>query len=442
MGSGKKILIVDDDDDILMLVSFQFQKAGFQVLLAENGEEALKKFQTEKPHFVLLDWAMPQKDGLAVCQEIRKNNPLVYIIFLSARTTEEDKYAALEAGADDYLSKPFQAREVILRVRNMARRYDLMIAAAKNVAPAPVVPPKPAAVAAPLPPTPAITQPPSKPGTNPLNTVPQPPAPATRTGTNPLNAVPQPPAPEVRPGTNSLNTIPQPPATTSKTGTNPLNTSVPQPPPPRSNGSNPLPKIAPPQSVRESVQKVNLESLVQEASRAAQVQDIERARQLYLQVIQHDRYNEGALMWLAWYTTDPFEGVRYLERLVQTHPDNPRLREFLEAGRKRCNELNSLITGSNVLNYWNVVEQVHEERIKKGVDNRSIPVQPLGQLLLTKGIINNQQLETALSLHEMLNRVGTPKKLGEVLLEYGYLTAEQLKNVLNEQQSEYNSQFY
>jgi hypothetical protein len=127
---------------------------------------------------------------------------------------------------------------------------------------------------------------------------------------------------------------------------------------------------------------------------------------------------------------------------VAAHPENIRAREFLEAGRRRLQELNQLITDSSVLGYWNVAEQLQQERLRKGIDRRAMPVLPIGQLLLRKGIISQEQLDTAVSLHEMFNRLNQPKKLGEILLEYGYLSQTQLQIVLNEQQAEYNSQFY
>jgi DNA-binding response OmpR family regulator len=118
---SEKILLADDEQDILMLVNFHLQRAGFQVILAENGREALEKAQQEKPMLAILDRMMPELDGVEVCRQLREASPGMYIIMLTALSTDDHRIGGLEAGADDYITKPFNPRELTLKVKAMVR---------------------------------------------------------------------------------------------------------------------------------------------------------------------------------------------------------------------------------------------------------------------------------------------------------------------------------
>lgn len=117
----KRILIVDDDENIAELISLYLVKECFDTRIAQNGEEALEKFQIYQPHLVLLDIMLPGIDGYDVCREIRKNSE-VPIIMLSAKGEVFDKVLGLKIGADDYIVKPFDSNELVARVQAILRR--------------------------------------------------------------------------------------------------------------------------------------------------------------------------------------------------------------------------------------------------------------------------------------------------------------------------------
>lgn len=116
-----KILVVDDEKPIAEILRYNLEQEGFAVVLAYDGDEALRLLQSEQPDLVLLDVMLPKKDGFAVCGEIRRIDN-VPIIMLTAKDTELDKVLGLELGADDYVTKPFSAREVVARVKAQLRR--------------------------------------------------------------------------------------------------------------------------------------------------------------------------------------------------------------------------------------------------------------------------------------------------------------------------------
>ena len=120
---SNKILIVDDEKNIVELSKLYLEREGFSTVCAFDGEEALNVFNTEAPELVILDIMMPKIDGWQVCREIRKNSQIP-IIMLTAKTDTFDKVLGLELGADDYMTKPFEPKELVARVKAVLRRSD------------------------------------------------------------------------------------------------------------------------------------------------------------------------------------------------------------------------------------------------------------------------------------------------------------------------------
>ena len=118
---NKKILIVDDDENICELLRLYLTKDGFKTLTATDGEMAVFKAKNENPDLILLDIMLPKLDGWQVCREIRKESDAP-IIMLTAKGETFDRILGLELGADDYVSKPFDTKEVIARIRAVLRR--------------------------------------------------------------------------------------------------------------------------------------------------------------------------------------------------------------------------------------------------------------------------------------------------------------------------------
>ena len=123
MATKSKILIVDDDNNIAELISLYLIKECFDTKIVNDGEEALQAFETYHPNLILLDLMLPGIDGYQVCREVRaKSN--VPIIMLSAKGEIFDKVLGLELGADDYMIKPFDSKELVARVKAVLRRYQ------------------------------------------------------------------------------------------------------------------------------------------------------------------------------------------------------------------------------------------------------------------------------------------------------------------------------
>jgi len=120
---AKKVLVVDDEPKIVRLVRAYLERAGFHVIPAYSGQEALELFRREAPALIVLDLMLPDLDGMDVARTIRKESD-VPIIMLTARTGDEDRVAGLELGADDYVVKPFNPRELVARVRAVLRRAE------------------------------------------------------------------------------------------------------------------------------------------------------------------------------------------------------------------------------------------------------------------------------------------------------------------------------
>ena len=121
-----KILVVDDEPDAVELVAFNLKNAGFDVVTAGDGKEALSKARSANPDLIVLDLMLPEMDGLDVCKNLRKDAETanIPIVMLTAKTGEVDRVLGLELGADDYVTKPFSTRELILRVKNLLRRLQ------------------------------------------------------------------------------------------------------------------------------------------------------------------------------------------------------------------------------------------------------------------------------------------------------------------------------
>lgn len=128
---NEKILIVDDDKDILNLISIYLTNEGYKVIKACDGYSALKLVEEEKPKLIVLDIMMPGIDGMEVCRKIRQKLN-VPIIMLSAKVQNSDKIAGLLTGADDYITKPFDELEFIVRVKTLLRRTYFFDKAKEN----------------------------------------------------------------------------------------------------------------------------------------------------------------------------------------------------------------------------------------------------------------------------------------------------------------------
>lgn len=119
----QKILIVDDDENIAELISLYLTKECFDTKIVYNGEDALAAFDTYQPNLILLDLMLPGIDGYQVCREVRAKSPTP-VIMLSAKGEVFDKVLGLELGADDYVMKPFDSKELVARIRAVLRRYQ------------------------------------------------------------------------------------------------------------------------------------------------------------------------------------------------------------------------------------------------------------------------------------------------------------------------------
>ena len=118
-----KILVVDDEPDVLQLVEYNLKAANYEVVTAGDGLEALKKARALVPNLIILDLMLPELDGLEVCKLLRRdsNTASIPIIMLTAKAAEMDRILGLELGADDYVTKPFSPRELLLRVKRLLR---------------------------------------------------------------------------------------------------------------------------------------------------------------------------------------------------------------------------------------------------------------------------------------------------------------------------------
>ena len=120
-----KILVVDDEPSIVTLMKFNLEKAGYEVITAEDGRQGLDLSLTEKPDLIVLDLMLPGMDGMDVCKTLRQEKVDTPILMLTAKDEEFDKILGLELGADDYMTKPFSPREVVARVKAILRRTQV-----------------------------------------------------------------------------------------------------------------------------------------------------------------------------------------------------------------------------------------------------------------------------------------------------------------------------
>lgn len=121
-----KVLIADDDADLLDILEFSLQREGFEVVSARDGRQALACVATDQPDLAVLDVSMPEVDGFEVCRRLRLESSIP-IIMLTARGEDEDIVLGLELGADDYVTKPYSPRELVARVRALARRSNASV---------------------------------------------------------------------------------------------------------------------------------------------------------------------------------------------------------------------------------------------------------------------------------------------------------------------------
>lgn len=121
---NQKVLIVDDEQPIRTLLDYNLKQAGYETIVAVDGEEAIHMAVTEQPDLIVLDLMLPKIDGIEVCKRLRHREVDTPIIMLTAKGGELDKVLGLEIGADDYMTKPFSPREVVARVKAVLRRTE------------------------------------------------------------------------------------------------------------------------------------------------------------------------------------------------------------------------------------------------------------------------------------------------------------------------------
>ncbi|MEW6716291.1 MAG: response regulator transcription factor [Chloroflexota bacterium] len=122
MMTGELILLVDDEPNIIQLARMYLEREGYQVAAAGDGVAALKSVATLRPQLMVLDVMLPEMDGFEVCRQLRAKDDFIPILMLTARDEDVDKIVGLELGADDYLTKPFNPRELVARVKAILRR--------------------------------------------------------------------------------------------------------------------------------------------------------------------------------------------------------------------------------------------------------------------------------------------------------------------------------
>jgi two-component system phosphate regulon response regulator PhoB len=128
LGRQAKVLVVDDEDDILRLLCYNLNREGYTISKASQGFEAITQFNLHLPDVVVLDWMLPDQSGLSLCKRFKQTGHPCRIIMLTARAAQQDRIEGLEAGADDYLTKPFSPRELVLRIKALLDRNTTVYA--------------------------------------------------------------------------------------------------------------------------------------------------------------------------------------------------------------------------------------------------------------------------------------------------------------------------
>lgn len=121
----RTILIVEDEPAIVTLIQYNVERAGYKTDVVYNGEDAVKKVETNKYDLIILDVMLPKMDGMEVCQTIRSEGIFTPVLMLTAKGNEHDRVRGLQIGADDYLTKPFSPKELVARIQAILRRIDL-----------------------------------------------------------------------------------------------------------------------------------------------------------------------------------------------------------------------------------------------------------------------------------------------------------------------------
>lgn len=131
--SSKHILLVEDEEHLLKTIQLNLELEGYTVSIANNGIEALKEFRKGEFNLIILDVMLPEMNGFDVCEQIRKENTTVPLLFLTAKGSSSDKIQGLKLGADDYLTKPFNLEELLLRVQILFKRGNLQAESKKQL---------------------------------------------------------------------------------------------------------------------------------------------------------------------------------------------------------------------------------------------------------------------------------------------------------------------
>lgn len=170
--------------------------------------------------------------------------------------------------------------------------------------------------------------------------------------------------------------------------------------------------------------------------------DRETARQVFQLALKLDPGNERATLSLFSLTEDTYEARELLKTMLIFHPQNSMGLVLLGQTEAKITELEFMVTGSAYLKLWQDKEKLHNDRVRLNRDSRAEPITKMGKLLLQAGYVNEEQLDSAVSLQRMLSQLDNHQPLGQVLKDYGYITQEQLEEVLHTQEDEFRSQLY
>ena len=122
--AGKVILLVEDENNLASVIKLNLELEGYSVIIADNGQKSVEVFKSQKPDLVILDIMLPELNGIEACKQMKKINSEIPVLFLSAKSSGADKIEGLKSGGDDYLTKPFNLEELLLRVQILLKRYQ------------------------------------------------------------------------------------------------------------------------------------------------------------------------------------------------------------------------------------------------------------------------------------------------------------------------------